>query len=245
MYNLSIDNFEGPLDLLLDLVRKHKIDILNIPVGKITDTYIEYLQDTELQLDSSSEFIYMASYLIFLKSKSLLPKNNKEEKEEKNFIFENEKQNFSYTLLRYKLYKNLAEHFATKNKLFDQEFKANKREQNLFLEENLQGLGNIFDLAKFAFTPNHNIMSDIGRSEGEDLKEEILYIVSRYPDGFKTKNIFKLKPLSSIKDIVAVFLASLELSRLGFIKLEIKNNAIFASTIKPLSLFDDYVLEVM
>jgi segregation and condensation protein A len=66
--------YEGPLDLLLDLVRKQEIDIHNIPIAKITSQYLDYLKQLErLDIDVSSDFLYMAATLIYIKSKMLLP----------------------------------------------------------------------------------------------------------------------------------------------------------------------------
>ena len=66
--------YEGPLDLLLDLIRKQEMDIHNIPIAKITEQYLDYLHQLEkLDIDVSSDFIYMAATLIHIKSKMLLP----------------------------------------------------------------------------------------------------------------------------------------------------------------------------
>jgi len=75
MYTVRIDNFEGPLDLLLFLVRKNEIDIQQIPVLLITKQYIDYLEIMQaLNLDIAGEFLVMASTLLYLKSRALLPK---------------------------------------------------------------------------------------------------------------------------------------------------------------------------
>ncbi len=73
-YDVSIDEFEGPLDLLLDLIRKHRIDIFDIPIAKITDQYLGYIRRAEeLNVELSAEFVLMAATLIQIKSKMLLP----------------------------------------------------------------------------------------------------------------------------------------------------------------------------
>jgi segregation and condensation protein A len=74
-YKIHIENtYEGPLDLLLDLIRKQEMDIHNIPIAKITGQYLEYLHKLEeLDIDVSADFIYMAATLILIKSKMLLP----------------------------------------------------------------------------------------------------------------------------------------------------------------------------
>ena len=73
-YKIQLPIYEGPLDLLLDLIRKQEIDIHNIPIAKITQQYLDYLhQLDQLDIDVSSDFIYMAATLIHIKSKMLLP----------------------------------------------------------------------------------------------------------------------------------------------------------------------------
>src|SRR6185437_16939017 len=73
-YKVHIEAFEGPLDLLLDLIRKQEMDIHNIPIAKITGQYLEYIHTLEkLDVDVSADFIYMAATLILIKSKMLLP----------------------------------------------------------------------------------------------------------------------------------------------------------------------------
>lgn len=73
-YKIQLPAYEGPLDLLLDLVRKQEIDIHNIPIAKITKQYLDYLHQLEtLNVDISADFLYMAATLIHIKSKMLLP----------------------------------------------------------------------------------------------------------------------------------------------------------------------------
>ena len=81
-YAIKIDNFEGPLDLLCHLIDKNKMNIYDINLSEITDQYIEFLKEQEkLNLEIASEFVVMASTLLFLKSKNLLPKQEEEEEE--------------------------------------------------------------------------------------------------------------------------------------------------------------------
>ena len=73
-YKVQLEIYEGPLDLLLDLIRKQELDIFNIPIAKITAQYLEYLHRLEqMDIDISADFIYMAATLIYIKSKMLLP----------------------------------------------------------------------------------------------------------------------------------------------------------------------------
>lgn len=81
-YAIKIDNFEGPIDLLCHLIDKNKMNIYDINLSEITDQYINYLKEQEkLNLEIASEFLVMASTLLYLKSKNLLPKQEEEEEE--------------------------------------------------------------------------------------------------------------------------------------------------------------------
>lgn len=79
-YTVELDVFEGPLDLLLHLVRKHELDILDIPIAFITEKYLEYLDFMQaLELDVAGEYLLMAATLAYLKSRELLPPDPTEE----------------------------------------------------------------------------------------------------------------------------------------------------------------------
>lgn len=81
-YAIKTQNFEGPLDLLCHLIDKNKMNIYDINLSEITDQYIEYINSMEaMNLEVTSEFLVMASTLLYLKSKSLLPSQVEEEKE--------------------------------------------------------------------------------------------------------------------------------------------------------------------
>ena len=81
-YNIKLENFEGPLDLLLHLVIINKMNIYDINLNKLTDQYISYIKKMqELNLEVTSEFLVMASNLLYLKSKKLLPKQEEIEEE--------------------------------------------------------------------------------------------------------------------------------------------------------------------
>ncbi len=74
--NFHLEQYEGPLDLLLDLIKKQQINLYDIPIAKITQQYLDYMQRAmELDTELSSEFIYMAATLIHIKSKMLLPRD--------------------------------------------------------------------------------------------------------------------------------------------------------------------------
>ena len=104
-YELKLDNFEGPLDLLCYLIDKNKMDIYEIEISKIADQYIEYLKrQEELNLEIASEFLVMASTLILIKSKGLLPKENDDEAE----LTEEELLN---RIIEYKKFKEISKLF--------------------------------------------------------------------------------------------------------------------------------------
>lgn len=104
-YALKLDNFEGPLDLLCHLIDKNKMDIYDVKLSDITDQYIEYINEMEKQnLDVTSEFLVIASTLLFLKSKELLPKETDDETE----ITEEE---LIRRIIEYKKYKEISKKF--------------------------------------------------------------------------------------------------------------------------------------
>ena len=81
-YKLKLENFEGPLDLLCHLIDKNKMNIYDINLSEITDQYMEYIKNMEkMNLEVTSEFLMMASTLLYLKSKKLLPNPVEEEEE--------------------------------------------------------------------------------------------------------------------------------------------------------------------
>ena len=74
--NFHLEQYEGPLDLLLDLIRSQKIDIRDIPIATITAQYFEYMEQArQMDIDLGAEFVYMAATLIYIKSNMLLPQD--------------------------------------------------------------------------------------------------------------------------------------------------------------------------
>lgn len=101
---ITIDNFSGPLDLLLHLVKESNIDILDIKIEEITDKYLTYIKtQNQLNINISSSYLVLAAELMYLKSKSLLPKQTKEEEIEEEEI----RENLINKLLEYKRYKEI------------------------------------------------------------------------------------------------------------------------------------------
>lgn len=108
-YVVTIDNFDGPLDLLLHLIKEQDIDIYDIKIEDITKQYLDYIRHMkELNLEIASEYLVMASELIEMKSKMLLPKKN--EKEEDDYE-EDPRELLIERLLAYKRYKEVTSEF--------------------------------------------------------------------------------------------------------------------------------------
>ena len=85
VYRFKLDNFEGPLDLLLHLIKDAKLDIATVRLAEITGQYLEYMQDIKnVDMDKASEFITVAATLIEIKSKSVLPVEKEEEPDEES-----------------------------------------------------------------------------------------------------------------------------------------------------------------
>ena len=104
-YRVNLPVYEGPLDLLLDLIRKQEMDIHNIPIAKITEQYLDYLHQLEkLDIDVSGDFIYMAATLIHIKSKLLLPADPMAPEEQID-----PREELVHRLLEHEKYKNAAQ----------------------------------------------------------------------------------------------------------------------------------------
>lgn len=102
MYNVNLEVFQGPLDLLLHLIEKMEIDIYNIPIAQLTESYLEYINNSdEFSLENAEEYIVMAATLLHIKSNNLLPKFENESIEDEEDLVQQ--------LLDYKNYKELSE----------------------------------------------------------------------------------------------------------------------------------------
>jgi segregation and condensation protein A len=110
MYRVQLNNFEGPLDLLLFFIKRDELDIYDIPISYITEQFLEYIHlMEELDLDIASEFVFMASMLMSIKAKMMLPREDSAEEE----MDENDpRYELVQRLLEYKRYKEMAEKMA-------------------------------------------------------------------------------------------------------------------------------------
>ncbi|MCM3724458.1 segregation/condensation protein A [Neobacillus cucumis] len=115
-YQVKIDAFEGPLDLLLHLINRLEIDIYDIPVAEITEQYLLYIQTmNELQLDVASEFLVMAATLLAIKSKMLLPKHEEviDEVDQEISYDDDPRDELVERLIEYRKYKEAAHDLKT------------------------------------------------------------------------------------------------------------------------------------
>ncbi|WP_078553179.1 segregation/condensation protein A [Bacillus alkalicellulosilyticus] len=111
-YNVKLDAFEGPLDLLLHLINQAEVDIYDIPMAHITAQYMDYIHTMqELQLDVASEYLVMAATLLEIKSKMLLPKHQDELFEDEYYSEDEEdpRQELMNRLIEYRKYKEAAQ----------------------------------------------------------------------------------------------------------------------------------------
>ncbi len=150
--NFSINDFEGPLDLLLHLIRSSKMDIYDINIESITRQYLDFINNNkDLSMDDSSEYLVMAAELIHLKSKLLLNKEDEDEESEYEF---NSEEDLKIRLLEYEKIKGITDSFKELEdkrsefytKLPSDLSEYKKEETILFGENDLDDLINAFEL---------------------------------------------------------------------------------------------------
>ena len=144
-YRINLPAYEGPLDLLLDLIRKQEIDIHNIPIAKITEQYLDYLHQLEkLDIDVSADFIYMAATLIHIKSKMLLPPDPLAGPEGQ----EDPREELVHRLLEHEKFKNAAQLLYQKQQVEDHVW--SKPDRTLYVGDEVEGelVVSLVDLVK-------------------------------------------------------------------------------------------------
>jgi segregation and condensation protein A len=141
-----LDHYEGPLDLLLDLIRKQEIDIRDIPIAKITKQYLAWLdQARELDMDIGAEFIFMAATLIHIKSKMLLPVDPALKKEGEE---DDPREELVQRLLEHERFRNAAEMLQQK-RMIEENVWSNPQIKAFAAEDDNPGLAvTMFDLVK-------------------------------------------------------------------------------------------------
>ncbi len=216
-YAIKINNFEGPLDLLCHLIDKNKMDIYDIQISEIADQYIEYLKQMEkMNLDITSEFLIMASTLVYIKSKSLLPRQNDEEEE----LTEEE---LLRRIIEYKKYKEITKKFKENyqeysNRLFkfteNIELPKQKLEKKFAPEVIPELYEKIVKRNNEKINQNANNIQKIAVTEtitvGSKVKEMFRELV-RKPK-FVFNKLYKISKCNKV-EVVTAFTGLLELSR--------------------------------
>ena len=216
-YKVKIENFEGPLDLLCHLIDKNKMNICDIKISEITDQYISYLNAMEkLNLEIASEFLIMASTLLYLKSKTLLPTEVDPEEE----LTEEE---LLRRIIEYKKYKEITKKFKelveqNEKKVFKnpevielpKQQLENKYTQEMIsktyqelIERNAQKLNeNAKNIEKIAITDTYTVESKVKVMFKELIRKR----------RFIFNTLFSLKKCNN-QEVVTAFTGLLELSR--------------------------------
>ncbi len=226
---VKLEVFEGPLDLLLHLIDKNKIDIYDIPIVEITNQYMNYIRQMQKEdLNVMSEFLVMAATLLDIKCRMLLPKEVNEEGEE-----EDPRQELVEQLLQYKMYKYIA--YELKDRQTDAEMTLFKKstipaevqeyEEPVNLDELLSGislakLSAVFlDVMKRQDNKIDPVRSTFGKIEKEEVPLPVkIMFVENYAKSHRRFSFRQL--LAGQKDkmhLVVTFLAVLELMKTGAI----------------------------
>ena len=215
-YQVKMENFEGPLDLLCHLIEKNKMDIFDIKIAEITNQYLDYLQMMqEINLEVTSEFIIMASRLIYLKSKTLLPSLEEDEEEEIDLV---------QLLVEYKRYKETTGGMKERLEEYGKKFYRlpEKIEPSvipdlysaMIRKEVEKKNVNADNVNKLAVTEKVTILSKV---------REILKQLWNKPS-FVFNKIFNTKKKSKT-EVVTAFLSLLELSKMN--RVTIKQSSLF------------------
>ncbi|UCH79606.1 MAG: segregation/condensation protein A [Nitrospiraceae bacterium] len=219
-FHFKLPVFEGPLDLLLHLIRENKIDIYDIPIVDITRQYMVYIElMKELNLEIAGEFLVMAATLIHIKSRTILPPAEEEVAEPE----EDPRSELVRRLLEYQAYKESSISLRKREEIWKNVFCRDLPDRNdyEFEPEPVLFEANVFDLIT-AFqkmlekAPEQNL--EITR-ETLTVADRINYIVERieHVDGVRFENLFE-EGCTKVT-LLVTFLAVLEVVRLGLIKI--------------------------
>ncbi len=217
-YRVKINEYEGPLDLLLHLIEDAKIDIYDIPINHITNQYIGYLNEMKsLDLTITSDFILMISTLLEIKSKMLLPK--KEEFEE------DPREELVHQLIEYRKYKKASLIFKDEMEDYNKRIPKKQEDLSTYEEEELR-LDNIsLDKLKEAFelVIRKKVMEDIDLDKIERDEypvDESIEDIKKILTSYEQVNFMEIFEKVYIREkIISMFLAILELSKNQFIKI--------------------------
>jgi segregation and condensation protein A len=241
--NVHLEQYEGPLDLLLDLIHKQQINIYDIPIARITSQYLEYMERAaELNIELGAEFIYMAATLIHIKSRMLLPRDPALAELEGGQ--EDPRQELVRRLLEHERFKNAAEMLQQK-RLIEEAIWSNPQIHQFLSEEDSLGLAvTLFDLVRTfqavleraKARPTFEI-----DQEGVSVPQMILYLKSMLrdrPASYTLSFTELLERQRSRKAMICLFLAVLEMVRLQAIVIGQKD-AFADITIRKHKAFDE------
>lgn len=229
MYRVQLKNFEGPLDLLLFFIKRDELNIYDIPISHITHEFLEYIRlMEELDLDVASEFIYMASMLMSIKARMMLPFEGDEEEE---LDEDDPRYELVQKLLEYKRYKEMAEKMTiideeTQKKYYRGHPEADEVEKQA-TGEALKDV-TLFDLMG-AF---RKVLADIKRQHTYHKVEKVTYTVEEQSEYIlqtlqehgRRSFIDICMELGSRSLVVVTFLATLEMLKEQQINLFIEND---------------------
>ena len=219
MYKIQLNNFEGPIDLLLYFIRRDELDIYDIPIAKITKEFIDAVEEWErVQLHVAGDFIVMASTLMRIKAKLLLPRPELGDDGE---IIDPRKE-LVQQLVEYKRFKDVAE--MLKNLSDERDQKFCRQLEPIILTDELDSEENIildvtlYDLARFfkSVMDNMPVVSQFELHREPVRLEKQKEFIFRYIDGDgRLKFSTILDKLKTRMEIVVTFLAVLDLVREG------------------------------
>lgn len=232
-YQIKLEVFEGPFDLLFHLIDKSEVDIYDIPIAKITDQYLEYIAQLQtLDLDLASEFLVMAANLLAIKARMLLPKPPKEDPEED--LGTDPRDDLVERLLEYRKFKQVAELLKEREKIQGKVFTRFNEEEmfsSLFSDENpLEGISMddlMCALQEVLNRVEEDIIPPVIPREEYSIRDKMREIVRRlvfYPNGVAFSQLFLKKNLNRV-EVVVTFLALLELIKVK--KVSIHQSRVF------------------
>lgn len=213
--NVHLDHYEGPLDLLLDLIRKQQIDIRDIPIATITSQYLAYLDRArEMDLDIGAEFVFMAATLIHIKSRMLLPTDPALRKEGEE---EDPREELVQRLLEHQRFKDAAEMLQQKRIIEENVWSNPQIRQFASDEENPELAVSLFDLIKaFGEVLERAKNRPIYEVDEEEISiaDMVMHVRSLLDATRKDKPLFILQVMErqrSRRAMICLFLAVLEM----------------------------------
>ncbi len=217
---ISLPLYEGPLDLLLDLIRKQKLDIYDIPIAKITEQYLEYLHVMEeLNVDIASEFILIAAQLIYIKSRMLLPPDPDASPEEQ----EDPRSELVRRLIEYEKFKNAAQMLyqreTIENAAWSNPGLVAMEDSELEPELNVSLYDLLLAFREVAKRAEQRSLMEVGRDEFS-VEQMMAFLFEKIASSSRAVTLTEVLPeIISRRGIITAFLAILELTRLHAIYL--------------------------